>query len=123
MLPMLEFAKATGQSVIVLNPNMDIDPFTQQQIAHCGTMIEHCKFVWESFISKANCPAETLAIVAHSAGGRCVGALFKDYQREFLDRVRCLVFTDAYYHSMLKGLPESTLDVLKSYSIHFKAYK
>lgn len=29
ILPMIEFAKATGQSVIVLNPNMSIDPFSQ----------------------------------------------------------------------------------------------
>ena len=29
ILPMIEFAKVTGQSVIVLNPNMKIDPFSQ----------------------------------------------------------------------------------------------
>ena len=80
VFPMLDFAKATGQSVIVLNPNMKLDPYTQQEIAYCSTMVEHCKFVWENFITRERCAAQTLSIVAHSAGGRCLASLFQDYQ-------------------------------------------
>ena len=72
MLPQIEFARSLGQSVIVLNPNMEKDPLSGAKIANCGTMNEHCKYVWENFITKRKCPAQTLCLMAHSAGGRCV---------------------------------------------------
>ena len=123
VLPVLEFAKKTGQSVIVLNPNMAKDPFTGQNIRHCSTMNEHCKYVWANFLTKNKCKAETLAFIVHSAGGLCMAQLYKDYKTELLQRVRCLVFTDAYYHSMFTGLGANQVNALKSYAIHFKAYK
>ena len=109
VLRMIEFAKDLGQSVIVLNPNMSKDPLTGEKIANCKNMIEHTKFVWDNYLTKAKCPAQSLAIVAHSAGGRCVAALYKDYKREMLARVRCLVFTDALYHSMFENLRENEI--------------
>lgn len=81
MLPMIEFAHANKYSVIVLNPNMAVDPCTNSPISINRTMQTHCDYVWKHFIS--DCPAERIAIVAHSAGGRCVGGLYSAYRREF----------------------------------------
>ena len=67
-------------------------------------MVEHAKFVWNNYLTKTWCPAQSLSIVAHSAGGRCVTALYRDYKQEMLERVRCLVFTDASYHAMFDNL-------------------
>ena len=119
---MIEFAKNLGQSVIVLNPNMSKDPLSGQKIANCSTMIEHTKYVWDNFLTKTKCPAQSLSIVAHSAGGRCVAALYKDYKREMLERVRCLVFTDALYHAMFKTMRANEINQVRTYSIHFKRH-
>ena len=55
-------------------------------------------------MTKNKCPAKTFSIVAFSDGGKSTARLFQDYKTEFMKRVKCLVFTDAYYHKMLKGL-------------------
>mmetsp|Transcript_25886 Transcript_25886/g.34637 ORF Transcript_25886/g.34637 Transcript_25886/m.34637 type:complete len:211 (+) Transcript_25886:349-981(+) len=123
MLPMLEFAKATGQSVLIANPNMAKDPLSGVAVPNCGTMSMHCKYIWEHFLSKEKCPATSLSIMAHSAGGRCTATLFKDYRAEFLKRVKCLVFTDAYYHAMFQGISARDASILAAIGIHFKAYK
>ena len=47
--------------------------------------------------------------------------IFKAFKTEFLQRVKCLVFTDAMYHTMLMGLPKADLKKLVDMSIHFKA--
>ena len=85
-------------------------------------MIEHTKYVWENYITKTKCPAQSLSIVAHSAGGRPVAALYKDYKRELLERVRCLVFSDAYYHAMFDHLRANEISQVAAYSIHFKKH-
>lgn len=103
MLPMLEFAKAMGQSVLIFNPNMATDPFSGEKMPFSASMDEHCKYVWENYLWK-KCRAESLALVVHSAGGRCAATLVKDYQKQFLEKVKCLVFTDAYYHTMFQSL-------------------
>lgn len=103
MLPMLEFAKATGQSVLVFNPNMETDPYSGEKMPYCANMDEHCKYVWENYLMK-KCKAQSLAMVVHSAGGRCTATLVKAYKQQFLERVKCLVFTDAYYHTMFQSL-------------------
>ena len=123
ILPMLDFAKATGQSVIVFNPNMATDPLSGQAVPNCATMQAHSKHIWERFLNRQKCPASSLAIMAHSNGGRCTATLFKDYKRDFLERVKCLVFTDAYYHAMFEGLPARHLNTLASIGIHFRKYR
>ena len=82
---------------------MPLDPLTGEKIPNNATMAEHTDYVWRNFITKSKCPAKSLAVVAHSAGGRVVASLFKDYKKEFLERVRTLVFTDAYYHEIFKS--------------------
>lgn len=99
------------------------DPLTGHKVPNCSSMNEHCKYVWENFIARGKCPAQTLTIMAHSGGGRCVAQLYKDYKRELLERVRCLVFTDAYYHAMFQSLTAREANSLKSYSIHYKCFK
>ena len=49
MLPMLEYAKKNGMSVVVMNPNMDRD--AQGRKIYCSrTMDSHCKYVWDRFV-------------------------------------------------------------------------
>ena len=93
-------------------------------------MQEHCDYVWQNFIAKSKtesatrCAAEKLAVVAHSAGGRCVAGLTEKFKAEFLDRVQALVFTDASYHAMFKqAWTRPQLERLGDISVHYKAYK
>ena len=108
VFPMLQFAKENNFSVIVLNPNMSVDPISGAKIPNCQTMQDHCNYVWQNFIAKSKtstanrCAAEKLAVVAHSAGGRCIAGWTEKYRAEFMERVEALVFTDAYYHAMFK---------------------
>jgi hypothetical protein len=102
ILPMLDYAQANGFSVIVLNPNMSYDPLTKAPIKCSATMSKHCQTVWSSYIAGKACPAKSLAVIAHSAGGRCVADLIERNTKEFFERVEALVFTDAYYHSLFK---------------------
>ena len=101
---------------------MSCDPLTGEPIKFCQSMAVHCKYVWFKFI-KQGCKAKEIAILAHSAGGYCTAVLFKAFREEFLTRVKCLVFTDALYHSMLDGLTPTELEHLKRIAIHFKAYR
>lgn len=87
MLPMLEFAKATGQSVIVFNPNMAKDPLSGVAVPHCDSMDAHCRYIWERFMNRRTCPATSITLMAHSAGGRCTASLLKNYKADFMARV------------------------------------
>lgn len=40
-------------------------------------MSDHCKYVWKKYILPNK--VKKLAIVAHSAGGRCVADLFREF--------------------------------------------
>ena len=40
-----------GQSVMIMNPNVTHDPISRQPIPHCSTNEEHCKYVWENFLT------------------------------------------------------------------------
>ena len=86
-------------------------------------MVEHTEYVWQNYITKSKCPAKTLSIVAHSAGGRCTAALFKEHKKEFLDRVKSLVFTDAIYHDIFNYANKSDQAKLAEIGVHFKAFK
>ena len=123
MLPMVQFAIETGQSVIILNPNMAQDPFTGEPIKNCSTKLEHGDYVWRNYITASKCPAKTLSIMAHSAGGKVTAALFKEHKKEFLKRVKSLVFTDAYYHDMFNYATKRDKAILAEIGIHFKIFR
>ena len=86
-------------------------------------MNEHSDFVWKNYITASKCPAKTLSIMAHSAGGRVTADLFKNHKKEFLQRVKSLVFTDAYYHDMFNYATMSDKVILAEIGINFKIYK
>ena len=123
MLPMLEFAKATNQSVIIMNPNFAKDPVSGMAVPNCESMNAHVKHIWQRFLNKNTCPASSLSVMAHSAGGRTAAMLVQEFKAEFLERVKCLVFTDAYYHAMFKGMSAKDQNKLREIGIHFKCYK
>ena len=123
VLPMLDYAKANGFSVIILNPNMSHDPLSRAPIPCSQTMTTHCRYVWEKLILKS--PARKIALVAHSAGGMCTSDLIDKFKKDFFDRCQALVFTDAGYHSVFSNpsLSKEMLNRLSKISIHFKAYR
>eukprot|EP00347_Sterkiella_histriomuscorum_P010396 403376461 len=78
MLPQIEWALSQGFKVIVFNPNMRKDPRFGQNIKNCQTMSSHCLYVWEKYVSPLKC--KHLAVLAHSAGGRCK-KIFQEKQK------------------------------------------
>ncbi len=122
-LEYIERAQQQGYGVIVLNPNLNsipkknsLDPnlYTRKgflmsdnlqsmsrgdriAIPHNQSPVDHCIYVWDSFVSKAK--AKDIVIVAHSAGGWCTTELLKA-RPEVLDRLRGVAFTDAVLHVM-----------------------
>ena len=85
-------------------------------------MIEHCLYVYNHYIKKI-CKAKTYAIMAHSAGGRCVAALYKNDREFFLNKVKALAFTDAYYHKMFEGISMREKLYFKKVGTHFNQTK
>ena len=61
--------------------------------------------------------------MAHSAGGKVTAALFREYKKEFLGRVKSLVFTDAYYHEMFNHATIRDKAILAEIGIHFKIFR
>ncbi len=74
MLPQIAWGLDNGFSVIVFNPNMSRNESSRHLITYCYNMAEHCEYVWANYLDKHH--AKNLAIIAHSAGGRCVASLF-----------------------------------------------
>jgi hypothetical protein len=116
VLPMLEYAKKNGMSVVVMNPNMSRDA-KGREISCSSTMKEHCKYVWGRFVNTN--PAAKLAVIAHSAGGRCFSELFSSYRRDFITRVDALVFTDACYHMMFDKMNKTEKAKMEKIGIHY----
>lgn len=88
------------------------------------TMEEHCveawKFLFENSDKSLNCPTSNIFLMAHSAGGRCVAEIFKKYKEEFKKKIKCLIFTDAFYHKIFEH--DSLLSKFNwaKVGIHFK---
>ena len=86
-------------------------------------MTRHCRYVWESLIRQ--CPARSIALIAHSAGGMCTADLIERYSSEFFKRCEALVFTDAGYHSVFSSpkISKEMVYRLSDIGIHYKAYR
>ena len=90
MLPQIFDADANGFDVIIMNPNYNRDPLTkvrnyfnifiQTTIPKCHSMEDHAKFVWKKYIMDSK--HDELYIIAHSAGGSCLGAIQKQFNRK-----------------------------------------
>ena len=80
MIPQIQWANDNGFSIIVFNPNMRVDEKTQKPIKHCQTMSDHSLYVWGKYVSPLK--TKNLAVIAHSAGGRCVADLYWSFSKK-----------------------------------------
>ncbi len=94
MLPLIDAAKKQNMPVLVMNPNLSRDPLTKKSIPFCGTMEQHCSFVWEKFVAPSK--FKKFFIVAHSAGGMCLASIQKKFAADFYKRVFKIALTDSY---------------------------
>ena len=77
MLPFLEIALKLGIPVLVMNPNFNRHPITGRSIPYNTTMTQHAKWVWGKYVKPSG--FDQINIVAHSAGGACLGAIMQSY--------------------------------------------
>jgi len=98
MIPYINWANNMGFSILIMNPNMRIDPDTGKSIKYCQSMDQHCLYVWKTFMK--TCRAKNVYIVAHSAGGYCLTALLAQNTKEFIERVRKVALTDSFLGSV-----------------------
>lgn len=84
-------------------------------------MVAHTRFVWKLMMPK--CPAQHLALVAHSAGGMCVDYLWSDFRAELKAKLKALVFTDSGFHSIYRDITRQEHRLLKRIGIHYRAYR
>ena len=70
MLPQIEWAKAKGYPVLVMNPNHNYDPETREKVPQNGTMVKHALHMWRNYVAKSG--FKKLYAIAHSAGGWCL---------------------------------------------------
>ena len=116
ILPYVKTGMAFGYSIIVLNPNFNVD-YNGCIIPFSSSMIAHCEFVWENFIS--NSPASKVFIAAHSCGGVCTLALLKKHNKEFFARVKGIALLDSVH----KTVAELNNDEKKLFSKIAKNWK
>lgn len=96
-LPYIAKALEMGLSVIVFNPNLN--SVQNRPILHHSTMIEHCKSVWQQFVTR---PPRNLLILAHSCGGICTISLLAEFKAFFMKRVKGIAFTDSVHKDLTK---------------------
>ena len=50
MMPLIEASQRNNMSVLVMNPNLKVDPKMKVPIRYCRSMEVHCSFVWEKYV-------------------------------------------------------------------------
>lgn len=93
-IPYVEQAIAKGYGVMILNTN-DNYQADGKKIPHSSSAEEHARYVWETYISKAE--ASSIVIVAHSYGGVVTVTLADQMKKEFEQRVKAIAFTDSVH--------------------------
>ena len=94
MLPQLAWAAEKNYPVLVMNPNYNTDPKTKEKIPGNTTMAQHCTNVWKNFVEQAG--FKDILIIAHSAGGKCLIEIQKQFPKTFYKQVAHVALTDSY---------------------------
>lgn len=95
MIPYAKQAVEENYSVIILNPNFNVDILSGKKIKHNENPILHSLYVWEKYV--VNSPAKEITIVAHSCGGVCTIELLKNHWKFFKHKVKAIAFTDSVH--------------------------
>jgi len=81
-----------------MNPNETyvIPPGGEKKegVPFCGDMSSHASFVWEHYVKASG--IGKLLVIAHSAGGSCVGRIMNDHREHFFKAVQQLAYTDSW---------------------------
>ena len=118
MLPLIDAAQSNSMSVLVMNPNLRVDPITRAPIRFCQTMESHCNFVWEKYVLPSK--FKKLYVIAHSAGGMCLSAIQKKFGKDFYTRVQKIALTDSYATPLSQLTPDQRKWMWKN-AVHFVA--
>ncbi|MCP9265830.1 Sorbin and SH3 domain-containing protein 1 [Dirofilaria immitis] len=96
-LPYLRICKSRDWGVVVMNTNMNItDNVPLEPLPESRTPLEHGITVWERYVAKAK--ANSVAVVAHSAGGAVIAGIIENYwSTEWMKRLKCVCLTDAVF--------------------------
>ena len=65
--------KEKGYKVLIMNPNYNYDPETDEEIPLNNTMKNHAVYVWEKYVQPSG--FKSIMVIAHSAGGMCLKAI------------------------------------------------
>ncbi|KAM3725894.1 FAM172 family protein [Dirofilaria immitis] len=96
-LPYLRICKSRDWGVVVMNTNMNItDNVPLEPLPESRTPLEHGITVWKRYVAKAK--ANSVAVVAHSAGGAVIAGIIENYwSTEWMKRLKCVCLTDAVF--------------------------
>ena len=81
MLPFLKLAEQNDADILIMNPNYNRDPKTNQIVPFCHSMEAHATFVWEHYVDPICRDDKELYVVAHSAGGACLASIQRKFGR------------------------------------------
>lgn len=102
VFPAVEAALEQGYSVLIANPNLNMDPETRKRVPGNDSPDAHVRYMWQKFIR--DCPAEGIYMIAHSMGGSCATYLMQAFKQEFISRVKAIAFTDSV-HGAMRHMP------------------
>lgn len=102
--------------VIVLNPNEN--KVDGEKIPLNFSMTAHAYHVWMEYVEPSG--FESVLIIAHSAGGRCLSTIQKQCSGSFYKIVKKIAYTDSFV------IPKSELnqeqqEFMKNNAVHYLA--
>ena len=120
MLPQVEWAREHGVPVLVMNPNENYVEVNgrKEAVPICGSMNSHATYVWKHFVMKSG--IGKLLVIAHSAGGGCVGSIMSNFPDHFFSSVIKIAYTDSWVMSPY-NLHRIKPNFMMERAIHFKA--
>ena len=130
MLPFVEYAQKKKFSCIILNPN-DSTPYSDQYvntIVNCiqwkiiATLYGTSMSAVAQLSSQQQLLTQQEGTVQLKSLNKIVSIRNNFLEQEFKKRVKALVFTDAYYHSMFESMNFQEKRDIREIGIHFKAY-
>lgn len=104
--------------MLVMNPNYNTDPQTEQIIPENSSMEDHACYIWEHFVKDSH--FKTLYVLAHSAGGGCVSAIMKKYPESFFSKVKQIAYTDSWVIPT-QELPKELHSFMTKRAVHYLA--
>ncbi|XP_037954347.1 FAM172 family protein homolog CG10038 [Teleopsis dalmanni] len=109
-IPYIKQAKSLGYDILITNTNDNyrIIDGVKKSVSGLSTPSDHAAYVWENFVISSN--PESVAIVAHSAGGGVTIELARRFPDFFKQKVFGVAFTDSAHFGMPSELQQLLSD-------------